>query len=542
MSFDVLGGGELKSAAEDSANADDSANPRQAASPARACIAPSLPRPARIYGWLAVGGIAASLIVMIVASLARASWMGPAMPMPSVGPPFQISSWRISLDTITVCLWLAAVAGGLGVAAGLIAVRRGVRPPVRLLLVTATIVVAILAVLPPVGSTDPLDYMAFGRMMVLGHSPYFMVPWDLMRLHDPIAKSLPTEWDRYTTPYGPAASVEQYVAALLGGTSAARIVFWLKLVNAIAFGLVALVADRLLRADAAARLRAHLLWTVNPLLIWQLIAAAHLDVLAAAAGMLGLVLAAGWSPPAMSGRQRLDRVLAGGALIGLAADIKITFVLFALGLAWALRRSPTAFAAAACGMLAVVLPSYAWFGARAVKSVLSRDNRTTADNFYQLFSKAQHGFLMEHVAGIATVLVVCVAILTLTRLPFRATAHPAIFAALALSIAWLFIWQYQLPSYEAMIVCLLVLVPASWLDWLVLIRLTAATIALMPGNPTPLRTFPLNRIYYYDLTIAVPIVLIGVVGGLVALCLSERRRAARLPTPEPPTIATATTG
>jgi hypothetical protein len=542
MSFDVPGNAQLT----------DSADAALTAVPARAQVAPSRARSARVYGWLAAVGIGASLIVMIVASLARASWMGPPMPMPRLGPPFEISSLHLGLDTITVSLWLAAVAGGLGVVAGLIAVRRGARPPVRLLLVIAAVAVAVFAVLPPVGSTDSLDYTAFGRMAVLGHSPYAMVPWDLMRLHDPIAKSLPGEWDRYTTPYGPAASLEQYVAALLGGTSAASIVFWLKLVNAGAFGLAAWVADRLLRSDPAARLRAHLLWTVNPLLIWQLIAAAHLDVLAAAAGMLGLVVAGGRGTGilgtgiagagAMSGHPRLGRALAGGALVGIAADIKITFVLFGLGLAWALRRSPPAFAAAACGMLAVLLPSYAWFGPAAVKSVLNRNNRTTADNFYQLFSRAQHGFLMEHVAGIATVLVVGVAILTLTRLPFRVHAEPAIFAALALSTAWLFIWQYQLPSYEAMIICLLILVPASWLDWLVMIRLTAATIALMPGNPTPLRTFPLNRIYFYDLTIAVPVVLIGVVCALVALCLSKRRRGARQRTPEPPAMAAATTG
>jgi hypothetical protein len=50
--------------------------------------------------------------------------------------------------------------------------------------------------------------------------------------------------------------------------------------------------DRLLdplRADPGRRLRAHLLWTLNPLLLWDVVAAGHLDVLAAAAGLLGLL-------------------------------------------------------------------------------------------------------------------------------------------------------------------------------------------------------------------------------------------------------------
>jgi hypothetical protein len=479
---------------------------------------------ARLYGWLAAVGITAAFVVVIVVSLGRASWMSPSMPMPRVGPPWDLRGLHLSGTTVTIGLWLAALAGGLGVAAGLVAARRGARAPIRLLLAGAAVVVAILTVLPPAGSTDALDYMAFGRMVVLGHSPYVMVPWDLMRMHDPIAKSLPLEWDRYTTPYGPAATVEEFVAAKLGGTSAARIVFWLKLINAVAFGLVAVAADRLLQHDPAARLRAHLVWTVNPLLIWQLIAAAHLDVLAAAAGMIGLILAGGW--PGQHGRARpgLARIVAGGALIGLAADIKITFILFGLGLAWAFRKSFAPWAAAALGMLVVLLPSYAWFGPPAIASVFERNDRTTADNFYQLFSRAQHGFLMEHVSVIATVLVVSVAILTLSYLPVRKTAQPAIFAALALSTAWLFIWQYQLPSYDAMIICLLILVPASWLDWLAIARLTAGTIALMPGNPQPIREHVLNRIYYYDLTLAVPIVLMSMVIGLVAGCLYERGR------------------
>ncbi len=447
--------------------------------------------------------------------------------MPAVGPPFQIGGWRVQPGAVTVALWFAALAGGLGVAAGLVAVRRGARPPVWPLLAAAAIVVAVLAVLPPAGSTDALDYAAFGRIVVLGHSPYVMTPSDLMRLHGAIAKSVPQEWANLPSPYGPAATGEQFLAAMLGGTSAARIVFWLKLWNAIAFGGVALVADRLLRSDPAARLRAHLLWTINPLLIWELIAAGHLDVLAAAAGMLGLIVAYGWPAVHRSAQPGLWPVLAGGALIGLAADIKISFILFGLGLAVALRQWPRALAAAAAGMIAVLLPGYAWYGPAAVRAILLHGNRTTADNFYQLFS-ASDGFLMRHVAIFGAILVVAVAILALRRLPGQTTAQPAIFAALAVSVAWLFLWPYQLPSYDAMAICLLILMPASWLDWLVVARLIAGTIALMPGNPTPVASHVLAGIYHDDLTVIVPIVLLGAAVGLVALCLWPNWRAWRV--------------
>lgn len=475
----------------------------------------------RWLGWFAFAGIGSSFCVTVAASLGSAAWTGSALPMPRTGPPFVLASWHLSLASATVALWLSAVAGGLGLAAALIAVRRGARPPLPALLAVAAVIVAVLTVLPPAGSTDSLDYMAFGRMVVLGHSPYVMVPWDLRHLHDAVGRSIPWEWGRDPSTYGPAATVEQYIAALLGGTSAARIVFWLKLGNAVAFGIVAFTADRLLRRDPAARLRAHLLWTINPLLIWQLIAAAHLDVLAAAAGLLGLLVAGGWPAMPTPGTERLGRVLAGGALVGIAADIKVTFLLFGLGLAWAFRRSLAACAVAALGMLGIVLPTYAWFGPPAIKAVTNRGNRSTADNFYQL-AGGRHGFLMEHAGVIAIVIGVGVAIVVLSRLPIRKTAHPAIFAALGLSTAWLFTFQYQLPSYEAMIICLLILTPACWLDWLVLARLTAATIALMPGGTRPPPTHLLATTSLDILTLAVPIVLLMALVGLVVLCLADR--------------------
>src|SRR5215469_16131512 len=475
----------------------------------------------RWLGWFAVAGIGSSLIVTVATSLGRASWTGPAVPMPRTGPPFELSDWHLTLASATIALWLSALAGGLGLAAALVAVRRGARPPINVLLVAAAVIVAVLTVLPPAGSTDSLDYMAFGRMAVLGHSPYVMVPWNLGHMHDAVGRSIPWEWGRDPSTYGPAATVEQYVAAVLGGTSAARIVFWLKLGNAIAFGIVAFVADRLLRADPAGRLRAHLLWTINPLLIWQLIAAAHLDVLAAAAGLLGLLLASGWPTMPAPGTERLGRVLAGGALVGVAADIKITFALFGLGLAWALRRSLAACVVAAVGMLGVVLPSYAWFGPPAIKPLIHRGDRTTADNFYQLLF-GRHSFLMANVGVIAIVIGVGVAIVVLSRLPIRAAAQPALFAALGLSTAWLFTFQYQLPSYEAMIICLLILTPACWLDWLVVARLTAATIALMPGGSRPPPTHLLARLSLDILTLAAPIVLLSAAVALVVLCLAGR--------------------
>src|SRR4030088_2205566 len=285
---------------------------------------------ARGLNSLTMTGIGSSILIMIAASLVRSSWMLPPVVMPALGPPWDLQSAHVSPDVTIVALWIAAVLGAVGVGTGLAAVHRGASFNLRALLITAALAVVALTVLLPAGSTDAFDYASYGRIVTLGHSPYVMTPYDLRQGHNSFTESVPTTWQRNVSVYGPLATVEQFLAAKLGGISAARIVFWLKLWNSIAFGIVAFVMDRLLRYDPARRLRAHLLWTINPLLLWGLVAAGHVDVLAAAAGMLG-ILALGEHTTVS--RPPMPRVLAAGALIGVAADIKINYVLFGLGLA-----------------------------------------------------------------------------------------------------------------------------------------------------------------------------------------------------------------
>jgi hypothetical protein len=330
---------------------------------------------------VAAAGIGIAILIMIGVSLVRGGWMLPPLVMPAAGPPWEIPVRHVSADLVTYALWLAALLGTGGVVAGLLAIHRGARLSARILLVAGLITVAVLTVLPPTGSTDALDYATYGRLVALGHSPYVTTPAYLRHLHNAFAHSVPRVWDHYVSVYGPLATMEQFLAAKLGGASAARITFWLKLWDSAAFAVVAVVLDRLLRHNPARRLRAHLLWTVNPLLLWDLVAAGHLDVLAIMAGLLGL-LVLGEQPAA--GRPGLARVLAAGALLGIAADIKINYVLFGLGAAWALRRSLPALALAGAAALAVLVPSYAYFGTPAVRALLSRRNQSSADNFYRV--------------------------------------------------------------------------------------------------------------------------------------------------------------
>jgi len=478
---------------------------------------------------VALASIGPSLLIMIVVSAAGPSKAVVGLPRPGLGPPWWIplhpAAWLV-----TVALWVAALAGAGGVVAGLVAARRGWRPAVKTLVVAALAAAAVLAVLPPAGSTDTLDYAAYGRMVAIGHDPYVMTPEQLRLSGDPVGAAAPIPWETKHSLYGPLATIEQGTAAILGGTSAARITFWLKVWNALAFALVVLALDRLLRADPAGRVRAHLLWSLNPLLLWGLVAAGHVDTVAAAVGFLALALVS----PSLAGRGEaggkpsVPAGLAAGALVGMAADIKITFVLFGLGIALAARRSARTVLAAGAGALAVLVPSYLWFGPPAVAVLFYRDAGATSDNLYQLFSRPFGLARPPDLLPVAVLVLVAVGWLLLRRLPDGTPGWPAIRPALALSLAWLLVWPFQRPWYDAMVLCLLALFPASRLDWPVLARLGAGTFYSMPGMPGPLPAVFFGFLPV-EQRLLVPLIRLAALLAVMALCLTgawpPRRRA-----------------
>jgi hypothetical protein len=481
---------------------------RRVASAAQPPADPSV----RKLGRIAAGCIGGAIAIMIGASAVRQDWMYPPLRAPAVGPPFELRA-HVSATMVTVGLWIAALLGLAGLVAGLLAARRGARGHIRLMLIGAALAAVALMLLPPAGSTDALDYAAYGRLALLGHNPYVATPLYVRITDAAFAPSIPARWQQQVSLYGPAATFEQYLAARLGGDSIARVVFWLKLWNALAFGAVAFVLDRLLRARPSARLRAHLLWTVNPLLLWVLVAAGHVDAVAAAAGLIGL-LAIGVQAP--GAQPRLWRAATAGALIGVAADIKINFALFGLGLAWALRRSVPALLAALGGALAVLAPTYAWLGEPAVTALFARRDKTSQDSFYRFGDLTNWQYLIV----LASLLFVGVAVLLLRRMPPGDRFRPAIRPVLALSVAWLVIWPYQLPWYDAMIFCVLALYPASRLDWVLVARLGVATLGTMPGNPNGVSGTALRSVDVFLVHGLVPAVLLACAVVVVGLAIS----------------------
>ena len=351
----------------------------------------------RGLAWTAAACITVSLLVMIFVSVAGPSIVVPAMAhAPDGAPPWWISL-RLGKPTALFLAWGAAVIGAVGVGAGLLAVSRGARVPVRPLLAVSFIVIAVFTFLPAAGTTDTQSYAIDGNMIVLHHSPYVFTPATMVTLGDKLAVGSPYTWAHQLSDYGPIASAEEWVSAELGGTSMALITFWLKLLVALAFGAVALLLDRLLRDNPAMRLRAHLLWSLNPLLLWEIVASGHVDGLAIAFGLAGLA-ALRFTPDGV--KPTLARCAAAGALLAAAACTKSPYVLFLVAALWAVRRSPARIASLLGGWLCVTVVSYAIAGWPAVKVLSQRGQQITWDNLYQVlyrpFGLARAARLGQH--------------------------------------------------------------------------------------------------------------------------------------------------
>jgi hypothetical protein len=477
----------------------------------------------RALAWFAALAIGAAILDMIFVSLAGPSAGVARMPRPGGGPPWWISL-NLAPGHVLVLLWAAAVAGTAGVAAGLVAVARGARPPVRLLLGACLLAVAALTVLPAAGSTDAISYAINGEMVVKGHSPYVETPAELARTGDPVARLAPPTWKNQVSIYGPLATAEEWAAAELGHQSAARITFWLKLWNAIAFGAVVLALDRTLRKNPARRARAHLLWSLNPLLLWGMVASGHIDGLATALGFGGLLL--------VRVDARAPRTFAAGLLLGAATACKITFGLFGVAAVWATRKSPAALAGVVAGMLVVLIPGYLVAGKPAVEALKGRAQGATIDNLYQLIDPSLRttANALSSSSGlvvVSVVLTVALAALLWWRLPAPAGFGdlPAIRPALALSLAWLLAYPFQRPWYDVMAICLIALYPLSRLDWVILIRLLFPTTVYILA--TDVRIWPpwLNTALGYDWHYVSPAIRLAAVLALVWLCLPGQLRA-----------------
>jgi hypothetical protein len=153
-----------------------------------------------------------------------------------------------------------------------------------------------------------------------------------------------------------------------------------------------------------------------------------------------------------------------GLIIGTGIAIKTPFALAALGMAWAMRKSPRIIVAGLCGAAAVFVPCYLLPGVRNA-AVLTRRLTWNAS-----FLHLPAFILSRPTLFAATALLAGLALagLLLWRMPPGNPALPAVRPAAALVLAYLAAFPTPGPWYYALMFPLLALLSASRLDYLVI--------------------------------------------------------------------------
>ncbi len=227
------------------------------------------------------------------------SWLGLLGPMRSPMPSATLAGIEIGAVLLLVLAWWWLLRGAR-------------RWPVRRLELVGLLWAAPLAMGPPLLSLDAYSYLAQGRLAALGIDPYQHAPSTLgpgvwLRGVDPF-------WRDALSPYGPLAVLLERASTLPGSPVAALVLLHLLALGALV--VLALVVRRL--APSAQRGTVLLLVVVNPLVLLQLLGAAHWEALLVA--LLALALLA-W--------QR-DHPAAALALASTAAAVKLPAA-FAVG-------------------------------------------------------------------------------------------------------------------------------------------------------------------------------------------------------------------
>jgi hypothetical protein len=459
--------------------------------------------PAGKVARLGRAGLAAtglSLALTFTVAVLGPSLMEPPLPGRRGQPPWSFPAHPSPY--LVVALTAAAIVVGTGgLALTIWAARRGWRVSPGLLLAAGVLAAVALALVPPFGSSDHLSYAAYGRMAVTGHDPYTTTPAALARLGDPVARAV-EDWRSSPSVYGALATGGQALASAVGGTSVRLTVFLLDLLNVVAFALTGLLLHRLARGDRRRQFRAALLWTANPLLLQVLIAGAHVDSQAVLFAVAALAAYRFADSQRGYGRQALAAALAGG-LVGLGFAVKATMVLVGIGLAlaWLLavrRRTWRAQLAIPVGLAAgfavTAGTSLVVWGVSSLAPALRAGSFVSIGSPWRAVRSALRVGIGESAAEDTVKIAAVVLAVALAALMVRSMtssrdgrmgpggAGLAASVVVAVALAWLFAWPYVLPWYDALGWALLVVLPWSRLDWLLLARTAALAIGYLPAR------------------------------------------------------------
>ncbi len=396
-------------------------------------------------GRLAVGCVAAALGLTVLLAL-----LGPSALQPRLTGagwvPFFVDAGLPGWTAIGLAAAVVVV-GTAGVLLGLYGA-----PSLRVLRWLGVAAVLLLAFLPPIGSSDHLNYAAYGRLVTLGHDPYSVTPDRFPA--DPVLGAV-EEWAATPSVYGPVTTGVQAFASFVGGDSVRLTVFVMALVNAAAFLAVAWMLGS----------RGVVLWTANPLVVYHLVAGVHADTLAIALVVAALVT-------------RFK-----GVFLGLGVAAKVTVGVVALGVAWESRRNLGRLALVTATALAVSGVAYWLAGARSFDQVFNASKMVSLATPWSVVKAGLQtavgpgSYQVWIQAGSLILFAVLAALLLRALAPLDAPR-----VAVALAVAWLFSAAYALPWYDGLAFALLALVPRSWLDYVMVARISLLSLAYLPAR------------------------------------------------------------
>ena len=416
------------------------------------------------------------LLALSFALLLAVGLFGPSAAKPPLGArgwaPGELP-WAPSSALVTALLWTAYLLGAAGVALAL------VRPTGRTWSWRGPLLLAAAALLTgPFGSADHTNYAAYGRIAAQGGDPYLVPPEDWAGGLDPVTSAVEPPWTETVSVYGPFATLLHLVSSLVGGDSMRQTVWVWQLITVLAW----LAVRWVLLRTAIDHRRVDTLWTANPLVFGIGVLGAHLDVVAAALALAGLVLAA-------------RNPWAAGALAGLAVSTKITYGVVGLAviLAWLqldrdrLARRLVAYAVAA---LAVVVPLHLWAGPHVFDQLGRARRSVSLATPWRLMVEGLDGVMASSsvrtlIVWLSTVLFAAFVLLlwrlTAGRAPETVTGA-AVRWAFVLSTAYALAAPYSLPWYDQLTWATLPVLAASALDLVLLGRLTVMALAYVPGR------------------------------------------------------------
>jgi hypothetical protein len=419
--------------------------------------------------------VAGSIVMFVLGAL-----LGPSMAEPRLPGAGPLRAFAVAPDpwVSTIIMWLAIASGAVGLGCAWAAMVGGWRPPLNRVWGWGTASALVLALVPPLGSSDITNYAVYGRLATLGLNPYLGSADELARMNDPVGLGYSGLWHSTPSVYGPVATFWEYATSLVAGSSMRMFAILTQLAALVVFLASAWLLDRVVRDRPAERLRVAVLWTANPLLIFLLVNSAHVDVLAVFFGVAAITA--------------LRRSAVGaGVLAALATCTKVSFILYVVALAWALRRRTRDLKVflLAVALTATVLVTP--FLPEIYRPLLVAAKYVSHESPWHAALNPLNDLLPSDV--VHQVLTVCVwvlvalvawrmsAVLPKPQVMEHDPGPAAAWAATVLSLSWLLCSTYFFAWYDAMAWAPLVLIPASRLDLVLLIRTAVVAFASAPG-------------------------------------------------------------